>query len=71
MSFELPPLPYAYEALEPFMSAKTLQFHHDKHHKTYVDTLNKLVAGTPMEKAKLEEIIENTAEDEKQKTDFQ
>jgi Fe-Mn family superoxide dismutase len=70
MPFELPPLPYAYEALEPFMSAKTLQFHHDKHHKTYVDTLNKLVGGTPMEKAKLEEIIENTAEDEKQKTIF-
>jgi Fe-Mn family superoxide dismutase len=70
MSFELPPLPYAYEALEPFMSAKTLQFHHDKHHKTYVDTLNKLVSGTPMEKASLEEIIENTAEDEKQKPIF-
>src|ERR1700761_4331797 len=70
MPFELPPLPYAYEALEPFMSAKTLQFHHDKHHKTYVDTLNKLVAGTPMEKAKLEEIIENTAENEKQKPIF-
>jgi Fe-Mn family superoxide dismutase len=70
MPFELPPLPYSKEALEPYMSAKTLEFHHDKHHKTYVDTLNKLVAGTPYENAKLEEIIEDTAEDEKQKSVF-
>jgi superoxide dismutase, Fe-Mn family len=70
MPFELPPLPYAKEALEPYMSAKTLEFHHDKHHKAYVDTTNKLITGTSFEKAKLEEIIEGTAEDEKQKTLF-
>jgi Fe-Mn family superoxide dismutase len=70
MLFELPPLPYAKDALEPYMSAKTLEFHHGKHHKAYIDTLNKLIAGTPFEKAKLEEIIEDTAEDEKQKTIF-
>ena len=48
MAFELPPLPYAKDALEPAMSAKTLEFHHDKHHKAYVDTLNKLIEGTPL-----------------------
>jgi len=67
MAFELAPLPYEKSALEPYMSAKTLEFHHGKHHKTYVETLNKLIAGTSFEKASLEDIIENTAEDEKQK----
>jgi Fe-Mn family superoxide dismutase len=70
MPFELPPLPYAQNALEPYMSAKTLEFHYGKHHKAYVDTLNKLIAGTPYEKATLEEIFEDTAEDEKQKPVF-
>jgi Fe-Mn family superoxide dismutase len=42
MSFSLPPLPYAYDALAPYMSAETLQFHHDKHHQAYVDNGNKL-----------------------------
>jgi len=70
MPFELTPLPYDKSALEPYMSAKTLEFHHDKHHKTYVDTLNKLIDGTPFAKAQLEEIIEHSAEDEKQKTIF-
>ncbi|PFH33638.1 superoxide dismutase SOD3 [Besnoitia besnoiti] len=56
-TFELPPLPYGYEALEPHISAKTLQFHHDKHHATYVQTLNKLIKGTEFEKKKLEDII--------------
>ena len=44
MTFKLPPLPYAYDALAPHMSAETLQFHHDKHHQAYVDNGNKLVA---------------------------
>ncbi|MGE3624006.1 MAG: superoxide dismutase [Bdellovibrionales bacterium] len=70
MTFAFPPLPFAKEALEPYMSGKTLEFHHGKHHKGYVDTLNKLVAGTSMEKASLEDIIENTAEDEKQRSVF-
>jgi Fe-Mn family superoxide dismutase len=57
MAFELPPLPYPKDALEPYMSAKTLDFHHDKHHKAYVETLNKLVAGTPDSDKSLEELI--------------
>ena len=57
MAFELPPLPYAYEALQPYMSAETLQYHHDKHHKAYVDNLNKLLPGSGFEGKGLEEII--------------
>jgi Fe-Mn family superoxide dismutase len=59
------PLPYDKAALEPHMSARTVEFHHEKHHKTYVDTLNKLIAGTAYEKASLEAIIEDTCDDEK------
>ncbi|MCD8103034.1 MAG: superoxide dismutase [Alistipes sp.] len=55
--FELPPLPYAYDALEPQISAETMHFHHDKHHKAYVDKLNELIAGTEYENLSLEEII--------------
>jgi Fe-Mn family superoxide dismutase len=55
--FELPLLPYAYDALEPFITKKTLEFHHDKHHQAYVTNVNKLVAGTEFEKATLETII--------------
>lgn len=57
MKFELPPLPYDYAALEPVISADTMRAHHDKHHKTYVDKLNELIAGTRFESMKLEEII--------------
>jgi Fe-Mn family superoxide dismutase len=64
MAFELPPLPYPKNALEPHMSAKTLEFHHDKHHKTYVETLNKLIEGTPLAGKSLEDIIRATAKDE-------
>lgn len=70
MPFQLQPLPYSPEALEPYMSAKTLSFHHGKHHQAYVDNLNKLVAGTVLEKATLEQIIDDTSEDEKQKGIF-
>jgi superoxide dismutase, Fe-Mn family len=56
VTFKLPPLPYAYDALAPTMSAETLQFHHDKHHQAYVDNGNKLIAGSPYEKLSLEEI---------------
>ena len=51
MTFTLPELPYAQNALEPYISANTLSFHYGKHHQAYVDNLNKLVAGTPLEKA--------------------
>jgi superoxide dismutase, Fe-Mn family len=59
--FELMPLPYAEDALEPYISAKAIQFHHGKHHRAYVDTLNRLVQGTAMSTTPLEEIIQNTA----------
>src|SRR5690242_11227873 len=57
----LPPLPYPENALEPVISANTLSFHYGKHHKTYVDNLNKLVAGTDLADKSLEEIISATA----------
>ena len=63
MPFQLQPLPYSPEALEPHMSARTLGFHHGKHHQAYVDNLNKLIEGTGFEKASLEQIIDDTSED--------
>ncbi len=60
-SFTLPPLPYAQEALEPYISAKTLSFHYGKHHQTYVDNVNKMIAGTPLEGQSLEKIVQETA----------
>ena len=64
MAFELPPLPYPKNALEPHTSAQTLDFHHGKHHQTYVTNLNNLVKGSPMENQSLEEIIQATAKDQ-------
>jgi superoxide dismutase, Fe-Mn family len=58
--FTLPPLPFAEAALEPHISARTMKLHHGAHHKTYVETLNKLVADTPFEELTLEEIIQGT-----------
>ena len=63
MAFELPPLPYPKNALEPHTSAQTLDFHHGKHHQAYVTNLNNLVKGSPMENQSLEEIIKATAKD--------
>jgi len=57
----LPPLPYAENALEPVISSKTLSFHHDKHHKGYVDTTNRLIAGTELADVPLEQIVTATA----------
>ncbi len=57
MAFTLPELPYAYDALAPYMSKETLEFHHDKHHKAYVDKGNELIAGTGKENASLEEAM--------------
>jgi superoxide dismutase, Fe-Mn family len=59
--FMLPTLPYAENALEPILSANTLGFHYGKHHKTYVDNLNKLIAGTDYSNQSLEQIISGTA----------
>lgn len=61
MSFELSPLPYDNNALEPYISQKTMEFHYGKHHKAYVDNLNNLIKGTPYETMGLEEIIRSTA----------
>ena len=60
MAFELPNLPYSKDALQPHMSAETLEYHHGKHHKAYVDNLNKLIAGKPEESKSLEEIIKSS-----------
>ena len=57
MQHELMKLPYAYTALEPYMSEETLTYHHDKHHGGYVSKLNTLIAGTEFESMKLEQII--------------
>lgn len=57
MPFELPDLPYAYDALDPYMSAETLEFHHDKHHLAYIDKGNELIAGSGLENMSLEEAM--------------
>jgi superoxide dismutase, Fe-Mn family len=57
MALELPALPYAYDALTPYMSKETLEFHHDKHHQTYVDTGNKLLKGSEWENKSIEDIV--------------
>ena len=49
MSFKLPDLPYSYDALAPYMSRETLEYHHDKHHNAYVTTGNKLLEGSGLE----------------------
>ncbi len=63
MSFTLPELPFSYDALEPVISAKTLEFHHDKHHKGYVDNTIRLISGTELENLELIEIITKTGGD--------
>ncbi|MBB4632016.1 superoxide dismutase [Sphingosinicella soli] len=57
MPIELPALPFASDALEPHMSARTLDYHHGKHHKAYVDKTNAAIAGTPLDGKPLEEIV--------------
>lgn len=60
MSFTLPKLPYALDALEPHISRETLEYHYGKHHQTYVNNLNKLIADTEYEQLSLEEIIKTS-----------
>ncbi|MBA3457178.1 MAG: superoxide dismutase [Deltaproteobacteria bacterium] len=57
MAFTLPPLPWANDALSPTISAETIEYHYGKHHKTYVDNLNKFAAGTKYESMSLEEAV--------------
>lgn len=59
MAFELPELPYSYDALSPYMSAETLEFHHDKHHSAYVNAGNKIIEGLAHMGDTLEEVIIN------------
>ena len=67
MTFTLTPLPYADDALEPSISARTLSFHHGKHHKAYVDKANGLIAGTPLETATPVEVIRRARSDGNEK----
>lgn len=59
MSFELPKLPYAYDALEPHIDARTMEIHHSKHHNAYVTNLNAAIAGTDLEGKTIENILIN------------
>ena len=57
MAYELPKLPYAYDALEPHIDARTMEIHYTKHHQAYVDNVNKAIKGTDLEKKTVEELI--------------
>ncbi|MFD2829445.1 superoxide dismutase [Corticicoccus populi] len=59
MAFELPELPYAYDALEPHFDKETMEIHHSKHHNTYVTKLNDAVKGTDLESKDIEDIVKN------------
>ncbi len=59
MAFELPALPYAFDALEPNIDARTMEIHHDRHHGTYVTKLNDAVAGTDVESLSIDELMKN------------
>ncbi|AUX18496.1 superoxide dismutase [Flavobacterium columnare] len=59
MAFELPQLPYAYDALEPHIDARTMEIHHTKHHNAYTTNLNAAIAGTELEGKSIEEILKN------------
>ncbi|MEW6497879.1 MAG: superoxide dismutase [Cyanobacteriota bacterium] len=63
MAYELPNLPYAYDALDPYISAKTLEFHHDKHHAAYVTKYNQMVQDAGMGDKSIEEVIKATYND--------
>jgi Fe-Mn family superoxide dismutase len=60
MAFELPSLPYDYEALQPYMSKETLEYHHDKHHQAYVTNGNNLLKGSGLEDKSLEEVVKQS-----------
>jgi Fe-Mn family superoxide dismutase len=62
MAFELPNLPYAYDALEPYIDARTMEIHHTKHHQAYITNLNAAIAGTDLEGKSIEEILKNCAD---------
>ncbi|MCA9187460.1 MAG: superoxide dismutase, partial [Planctomycetales bacterium] len=57
MAFELPSLPYAYDALEPHIDARTMEIHHTKHHQAYINNVNKAIAGSALESKSVEDLI--------------
>jgi Fe-Mn family superoxide dismutase len=59
MAFELPQLPYAYDALEPYIDARTMEIHHTKHHNAYITNVNAAIAGTDLEGKSIEDILKN------------
>jgi Fe-Mn family superoxide dismutase len=62
MAFTVPPLTYAYDALEPHIDKLTMEIHHDKHHQAYVDKANAALAGTPLENASVEDVLRDLAQ---------
>lgn len=62
MAYQLPDLPYAYDALEPHIDTQTMQIHHSKHHQTYITNINNALAGTDWEKLSVEELVSRIAE---------
>jgi Fe-Mn family superoxide dismutase len=59
MAYTVPPLPYAYDALEPHIDKATMEFHHDKHHQAYVDKANAALEGTPLADAAIEDVLKD------------
>ncbi len=62
MAYTVPPLPYAYDALEPHIDKLTMEIHHDKHHQAYVDKVNAALAGTPLENATIDDVLKDLAQ---------
>jgi Fe-Mn family superoxide dismutase len=62
MAYTVPPLPYAYDALEPHIDKLTMEIHHDKHHQAYVDKVNAALAGTPLENAAIEDVLKDLSQ---------
>jgi Fe-Mn family superoxide dismutase len=62
MAYSVPPLPYAYDALEPHIDKLTMEIHHDKHHQAYVDKANAALAGTPLEDASVEDVLKDLSQ---------
>jgi Fe-Mn family superoxide dismutase len=62
MAYSVPPLPYAYDALEPHIDKLTMEIHHDKHHQAYVDKANAALAGTALESASVEDVLKDLSQ---------